>query len=191
MSLFQRRELISTSHRIAGWFWPRIGWRRAIRYYWHRLHRMHGTSVSIAAGLACGVGSAFSPLIGTHFVLAILLAWVVRGNAVAAVIGTFVVNPWTAPPVWFATYYLGSHLLGIDEGGADAFRHFVAMFRDLTEAAFTLDGELFRTQVWPVLLPMLVGSVPLGMVSGLATYLILEPTLRMVQARRRARLGAR
>ena len=44
--------------------------------------------------------------------LSVLLSFLVRGNYLAAVVGTLVGNPWTFPLIWLASYQLGHLLLG-------------------------------------------------------------------------------
>ena len=48
---------------------------------------------AIASGFACGSMVSFTPLLGLHFILAIVFAYIIRGNFVAALLGTIVGNP--------------------------------------------------------------------------------------------------
>ncbi len=164
-----------------------MGYRRAVTYLWHRLQRIPGTSSSIAAGFACGVGTAMTPFYGTHILTGMVLAVAIRGSAIAAVIGAQVANPWTAPPLWFAAYYVGAWLLGHDVRSEPP--NFVHMFKGLTEAILQLDGKLFFESVWPVFGPMTLGSLPLGVVAGVAAYFILEPIIARVQHNRFLKIG--
>ena len=172
---FGRRKPLRWRHRLHDLVWPRIGLRRAMRVYWHRLQRLPGTPASIAAGFGWGVGFSVSPLIGTHMVLAALCARLSGASMLAALLGSLAVNPWTAPPVWMATYYTGRFLEG---AGTEARAPgFINMFRGLTEAVLTLDVDMFVNSVWPVLKPMIVGSIPLGIAAGVLSYCILRPAL--------------
>lgn len=182
--MFRRREKLPWYLRLRYWLWPRRGWKRAIAFYWHRLKRIPGTPESIAAGFACGLACAFSPLIGTHTILAVLLAWGMGGSIIAALIGTLVINPWTAPPVWYANYKVGVWILPGEDGALAGINEFLAMFGALTRSALALDGDLFMRAVWPVLRPMLVGSIPLGIIAGFVAYFALAPVLRQVQESR-------
>lgn len=182
--MFRRRQKLPLHMKIRHWLWPRRGWKRAITYYWHRLHRIPGTAESIAAGFSVGLGCAFSPLLGTHAVIAAILAWALGGSVVAALIGTLAINPWTAPPVWFACYEVGVWLLPAVPDSHVGLAEFVAMFGALTHATAALDGELFGRAVWPVLRPMLIGSIPLGLAAGFVAYFALVPVLRRMHLRR-------
>jgi uncharacterized protein (DUF2062 family) len=184
--MFRRRVPLSFAARLRNHLWPTMGPRRAVKYMWYRLRRIPDTPSAIAAGFAGGVAVAISPLIGTHMVLALAFAWLIRANFVAAIVGTWVINPWTAPPVWFATYYLGRLMEGLPVRGRANAPPFVAMFKGLTEATIRLDFRLFARDVWPVLKPMLLGSIPIGLASALVIYVVLRPILATLQARRAA-----
>jgi uncharacterized protein (DUF2062 family) len=58
------------------------------------------------------LGVSVNPIVGTHIILGVIGAKLTRSNPLAAAIATFVVNPWTAPPIWFATYYTGRLMEG-------------------------------------------------------------------------------
>ncbi len=180
--MFQRRNKLSVPDKLRQMFWPRMGWRRTATYLWHRLQRIPGTPSSIAAGFAIGVAIAMTPFYGTHIVTAGLIAWALRGNIFAAVLGAQAANPWTAPPLWFGAYYLGAWMMGINLKGHPP--NFIQMFKGLTEAVLNLNGHMFMDRVWPIFWPMLVGSIPMAFVAGLVSYFALLPVLRTVQLRR-------
>lgn len=94
-------------------FWPSMGWKRAFFYTKHRLVRLSDTTHNIALGLAIGAGVSFTPLLGTHFIQAGIIAWFLRGNIFAAMMGTFIGNPWTFPFFWWAGLSLGKFLFGV------------------------------------------------------------------------------
>jgi uncharacterized protein (DUF2062 family) len=172
-----RRQPPSLPVRIRGWLWPHIGWRRAGRYLLHRLHRLPGTPHSIAAGLGAGIAMAFLPLIGLHTVGALALCWMVRGNYLAAVIGSLIGNPWTLPFMLASAYRLGCYLLGVPVLGLDS----------LAEPSW----RAIRHDLWLVFWPMLVGAIPLGVAGGLASYAVLLPLVARLQQHRRQRIGRR
>ena len=62
----------------------------------------------VAAAIALGIGVGFSPFLGIHFAIAIGLAFIFRLNRFDALLGQFVGNPWTLPPVYAAGYALGA-----------------------------------------------------------------------------------
>jgi len=165
-----------------------MGMRRTAVYYAHRLKRIQGSPRSIAGGLAVGVALSMSPILGSHIVLGAALAWMFRLNLFATILGTFFCNPWTAPPIWLGTYYLGRIMLGLPVRGAEHVPRFIEMFQDLTGAIWRMDLQLLFDDVWPVLEPMLVGSVLLGTVAGIVVYILVLPVVRSFQSAAQARI---
>jgi uncharacterized protein (DUF2062 family) len=147
-----------------------MGWRRLGIYAVKRLTRLSGTPHSIAAGFACGTAISFTPFMGFHAVLSVLLSSLVRGNYLAAVAGTLVGNPWTFPFIWVASAKIGHFLLGGAPPPTEALQEpeFYALIHEL------------GTLIWP----MTVGGVTLGLLAGLAVYF---PVARMVDAYQTAR----
>lgn len=111
--MFKRRVPLSRMALVKELFWPSMGWKRAFYYVKHRIIRLSGSSESISRGLATGACISFTPLVGTHFIQAGLLAYIIRGNLLASLIGTFVGNPWTFPFMWFAAYTVGVKIFGL------------------------------------------------------------------------------
>lgn len=185
--MFKRRSYQPVHHRVGNLIWPRIGFRRSVTYIWHRVGRLHGTPHSIAGGFAAGAAISFTPLVGSHFVLATLIAWATRSNIVAALLGTAVGNPWTFPFIWLWIYEVGQRLgagrtLAVEPD-------FVAIFTDLPSVvvraviSFDLDSAYFDN-VWAVLWPMMIGSIPTFIVVWLAFYMFLKPLVATYQAKR-------
>jgi uncharacterized protein (DUF2062 family) len=142
-----------------------------------RATRLSGTPHNVAAGVACGVAISFTPFMGFHLIGSFLLSALVRGNYLAAAIGTLVGNPWTFPFIWYLIYKFGRLLLG---GEAV---HFVP-FHQLSLA--TLWADLERA-FWP----MTVGGLVLGAVAGLVTYFPLVRVVATYQAARARRREGR
>lgn len=176
--MFKRRNPLPLHQRAGAFFWPRGGWRRSGAYVAHRLRRLPGTPYRIAAGFASGAAVSITPFMGLHFVLAALLALVVRGNILASAIGTVVGNPWTFPFIWLWTYSLGNWILGRGNGPA-------VFPEDLSFFHHIIDNPL------EVLLPMIVGSVPTAVVVWFAFFWPLQRTVDGYQKARRRRLHRR
>lgn len=168
--MFRRRRKRSFGGRIVQLIWPSMGWRRAGAYYALRLKRLPGTPYSIACGFALGAAVSFTPFIGFHFIAAALLAWMVRGNVLAAAIGTVVGNPWTFPFIWAGIYWLGGRILGYEPG------------RELPQE-FTM-GYIFHEPA-TVLLPMAVGGLPISLVVWFLCFIPLRRIIANYQSRRR------
>jgi uncharacterized protein (DUF2062 family) len=130
----------------------------------------------VAAAIALGVGIGFSPFIGAHFVLAIGLAFLFKLNRVDAVLGQFVGNPWTLPPVFAAGYALGRRLLRFDRTEVPDLPWDRLLHRDFWHA---FAGPTLR----PRLASFLVGTLVLATLIGLAAYLLVRGGLRIYHRR--------
>lgn len=76
-----------------------------------KLMRHPGTPESVGRGVAAGFFTAIL-LPGGHMVAAFALAILLRGARGAAVLATWIINPFTIPFVWPLQCYLGSFLIG-------------------------------------------------------------------------------
>ena len=176
--LFRRRETERLLDRMRVHLWPRRSWSRSSRYIVYRLRRLSDTPHAVALGFAIGVFTAVTPFIGTHMVMALLLAWVIGGSLVAAALGTFVGNPLTYPIIWYATYEVGNLMLR----------------GEMDERRIDLSGGIFQKsleQLWPVLKPMTLGSLPVGLALAALSYMLVKPMVDAYKHRRRRKLELR
>lgn len=104
---FRRREPVGFSEKIRDLFWPRTGFR-SLRYMKLRLLRLSASPHSVAAGVAIGVGVAWTPFLGVHIIIAMALGFLLRVNLVAAALGTTFANPLTFPFIWASTWGWGT-----------------------------------------------------------------------------------
>ncbi len=188
--LFKPRQKPSTLLRIQNVLWPRSGLRRGYRYLWHRVTRIKATPHVIAMGFAAGAFASFTPFVGLHFIIGGLLALLIGGNVVASAFGTCIGNPLTFPFIWLSTFNLGGFLLGYDQ------RDEITLA--LPDGAFWLFftsplefSEAFVAAVGPVLWPMLLGSLPLGIVTAVIIYFTIYPAVEGYQHRRQEKLARR
>ncbi|MGB7244927.1 MAG: DUF2062 domain-containing protein [Sulfitobacter sp.] len=110
--VFKRRDPKSYLRTLVDLLWPRGGWTRAFHYFKHRVRRLPDSPERIARGVWAGVFTTFTPLYGVHFFVAALLAVVMRGNVLAALMATFFGNPLTYLPIAAASLTTGHWLLG-------------------------------------------------------------------------------
>ena len=61
----------------------------------------------MAIGLAWGASVSVTPLLGLHLIICYAGTWIMRGNLVAATVGTIVGNPWTFPFFFYLDYKIG------------------------------------------------------------------------------------
>lgn len=176
--LFRRRNKPGLGEKFQALLWPRKGFVRPFRYFGMRILRLNATPHAIAAGVAAGVISSWTPFMGLHFILSFALAYVVAGNMIAAALGTAFGNPLTFPLLWGTSWEIGSYMLGTSSSGHEG-------GIDLHHLYSTLSiGDLWE----PVIEPMLVGAVPPALASGALVYGAVYFAARSFQTRRRNKL---
>ncbi len=181
--MFKRRNKPKLIDRIAGFFWPSIGWKRSSKYVGHRVARLPGTPYSIAAGFACGAAISFTPFVGMHLAGGALFAWLIRGSMLAAWIGTLVGNPWTFPFIWIGIYRLGLWMgAGIANSSTDL--NFIDFFEKLVSAFKSLDIAYVGDVAWPVLWPMIIGGIPCFIIAWPLFFFPIQIMVRRYHARR-------
>jgi hypothetical protein len=144
--------------------------RRRVR----ELLQLDDTPHRIALAFGIGVWLGFSPILGLHTILALLVGLLFRLNRAALLVGVYVNNPWTLAPVYMAGTALGCVIFGVPSEGLaniDWSLHGRAFYRAL--------GETLRPYLWP----FLVGSTLLGTAAALVGYVVLREVL---ERRRRA-----
>ena len=183
--MFQRRDKINILDKFRTWVWPRSGWRRMILYLSLRLARMPGTSYSIAAGFACGAAVSFTPFVGAHFLLAGILAWIIRANIFVAFLGTIVGNPWTFPVIWIWLYNTGNWvLIRNSDTTPSKLPDFYSNFTKLLDSLLLFDQTLILDAAIPVIWPMLVGSIPTSIIIWFMFFIPVKKAIESYQHRR-------
>ena len=158
-----------------------MGWIRAAKYTKLRVIRLSDTTQKIALGLAFGAAISFTPIVGTHFVQAGVLAYIFRANFLASLIGTFVGNPWTFPFMWWAAITFGSFLFGLVGLPATAALP--------EEVSFGVVFDLITHEPLRIFAPWFVGGYLLAFMSIPLSYTIFYHLVSGAQAaRRRARI---
>lgn len=192
--VFKRRDKRSWPRVIWEAIYPKGGWARAFHYVKHRVRRLPDSPERIARGIFVGVFTSFTPFYGLHFLIAYMLARLMKANALAALLATFFGNPLTYVPIAYAALKTGYLLSGV-RGNADEVRHsigemFAGAGRDLW---FNLRVMYTRGQAdWSglnefyneVFFPYMIGGIIPGIICGLVCYYLSVPVIRAYQKRR-------
>ncbi|WP_428645010.1 DUF2062 domain-containing protein [Roseibium sp.] len=181
--LFRRRNRPSRIERMRVAVWPRHSWARSTRYFGKRVLRLTATPHAIAIGFAAGAFASCTPLVGFHFLTAFAIAYILRGNLIASAIGTSVGNPLTFPFIWASTYKIGQWVLigRTPEAGP----HEVHQQFQSGLFSKSLDALL------PMVKPMFIGAVPVGLVVGVVFYVIVYKSVEVYQRRRKKSLSSK
>jgi uncharacterized protein (DUF2062 family) len=137
---------------------------------------------------------SFTPFFGLHFLGAGLMAWLIRGNILAALLATFVGNPLTTPFFAVLSITLGHWMLGIDKplsaeyigmafanAGADLWFNVAALFGP---EHTRWDG---LAQFWhEIYVPYFIGALAPGLLLSAAFYYVTIPLVHAYQKARDA-----
>lgn len=198
--VFKRRNPRTYFRTLVEAFWPRGGWTRAFHYVKHRIRRLPDDPRRIARGVGAGVFISFTPFFGFHFIGAALIAKLVRGNILAALLGTFFGNPLTTPLIAVGSLKLGNWLMGtrFDDGDhASITGRFIGAAEDLKHnflALFSADHARWGNLVhfWnDIVFPYFIGGFVPGVIAAVVTYYLSEPIIAAYQKHRRTRLKER
>jgi uncharacterized protein len=177
--LFRRRNPLSLIERLRRAVWPANGWNRSMRYLGKRVLRLSASPHAVAAGFAAGVFASFTPFVGFHFLISFIVAFAIGGNLLAAAFGTAVGNPLTFPIIWLSSYQIGNFVLGLEHREVPSHELAASLGRQPLEAML------------PLIRPILIGGLPLGLAFGAVAYLIVLWAVSAYQGSRRRRLDER
>lgn len=156
------------------WYRPVIrNWRRYYLHQFPRKKKLHGTLVhrllgnrlfdpglwlptrdTVAWGMVIGVFIGFMPFLGLQIVFSILLCFAFRVNVTAAVVATFISNPFTAGPIWYMQHKVGMLVIG-------------------TPSPAELEGYTGFARNWVSYgKPIMFGAVITGAVAAVASYVL-------------------
>lgn len=197
--VFKRRQQHTFWQRVGAMLWPRTGWRRAGQYLWHRVVRLPDDPRRVARGAFAGVFACFGPYLFHDYVIAIGLAWILRGNIFAALVASCINNPLTLPFFAVLSVGLGQQILGIGEGlpswqivssfaaaAAEMWHNITALFMPHDVRWVSL--RLFFSRIY---LPYLLGGTIIGTGAGLVAYGSVLSLVRAYRGLRSARLRDR
>ena len=144
---------------------------RIFYYYKLRLARLPASTYAVSSGFACGAMVSFTPLLGLHFVLAVFFAYLIRGNMIAALIGTVVGNPITFPFIWGLIYNVGTYVTSIKNTTLDN----------------DINFEMILNQTYEIFFPMFVGGVIIAPLVWAITFFIIYSFISSYKKRKNKR----
>jgi uncharacterized protein (DUF2062 family) len=150
-----------------------------VRRWLDTLLHVADTPQRTAAAFAVGVFFGFSPFLGFHTVLAILVAFLFDLNRVAALLGVYSNLPWIIAPYYAVVTMIGAKIIG--HAPPEGFKtRLVALFE-----LSVFHGEFWHqliTILKPLLWPYAVGSLIGAVIMAVIAYPL---ALAFVTSRRR------
>jgi uncharacterized protein (DUF2062 family) len=138
----------------------RITLKQRTREIWQKLSHLNATPDQIATGFSIGIFASFLPLNPSPMITAIVAAWLLKRNVIAAVAGatTAILYIPLLPLIWLAEFQLGKLILPVQH-------------------PLTLDQARLWDVLqkgWDVYAAMLVGSILIATPVTLLTYWIVK-----------------
>jgi len=164
----------------------RLKWRRRSRVMLLELLGREETPERVATAIGLGVGIGFSPFIGLHLAIALVLAWLFRLNKIDTVLGTLCGQIPTWTPVFPLGYRVGRAILGYDRYTVrrlnwDAIFHsHITWIFHPAETAHKVFGW---HAVGPRVASFFVGTTVVAAFLGLVAYLVALMLLRLYHRR--------
>ncbi len=132
---------------------------RVLRLLKLKVYRIRDFPEAVAIGLSWGVAVSMTPLLGFHLIICYSGTWLMRGNLVAATVGTVIGNPWTFPFIFYLDYKIGILLFF---NSLDKYEFNIAFLTDNFENLF---------------FPTLLGSIPIAIIVWYITYIFCKKLL--------------
>lgn len=149
--------------------------KRTIRNVLRQLLLLDEPPERTARAYGFGVFLGFSPLIGFHTVLALVVIFVARVNRLALLAGVYSNTPWTLAPAAALGTGIGFWILGID-----------GPLPEMSRETIT-SGQLWSTvsaDVWSLFLPFFVGNWLLAACAGFVAFFVAKLLLLRSRAGR-------
>jgi uncharacterized protein (DUF2062 family) len=113
---------------------------------------------NVTRGVALGFFMAFLPPFIPHTLMALLAAIILRVNIAVTLASTFITNPFTMVPLYYAAYWTGCHALGLTP---------------MTKLPKLNPHDWLPAFHGPVFEPFVLGCILLGLLAALMGYVIL------------------
>ncbi len=130
-------------------------------FYWE-LFGAHDAPEKIALGLGVGVFTGILP--GAGPLAALFLAFILRVNRAAALLGSLLTNTWLSIATFLLSIKTGSSILRLD--WQDVWRDWELCLRNFRWL------DLFKLTIFKLILPVMVGYLVVAFCVGLIVYLI-------------------
>ena len=134
--------------------------------------KLRSSPRAIAGGLGLGTFIAFTPTIGVQLILAIVVATLFNLNRPAAMIPVWITNPITVAPIYTFNYWLGCRIWD-----GPPLSEVTGLFIEIGKTMARLEFWDIQKQILAVLhmgkdvlIPLLLGSLVIGAITGAVVY---------------------
>ncbi len=152
---------------------------RLLRLIYIKLFRIHDTPQKIALGVGIGVFLGIAP--GTGPIAAVFMAFVLRVNRAAALLGSLLTNTWLSIVTFFLSIKVGSSIMGVD--WQDVHRNWGQFLKDFKVVT------LFKLATLKIILPVIIGYFVVSFCLGLIAYLITLTIITRIRHESKSRIN--
>ena len=147
------------------------------RRWFDQLLHTHDTPTRTALAYAVGVFFGFSPFLGLHTVLGLVVAFAFNLNRVAVLLGVYSNLPWILPAYYTLATMLGATLLGVDVPPG-LLKNLREALTDASWGEFRSLAKTLTPMMWSYALGSIIGAVAIAAVAY-------QASLTMIVAHRR------
>ena len=154
-------------------------WQRFTRFIKARVLHVSDSPHRIALGVAIGIFIGWTPILGPHMLMALLLCALLRANKLVGVAAVWISNPLTFGIIYGPSYLVGRAVVGFWKGAQE-----IGSLKDVQDLlnAFSSLGSIFtnfhRAAFWRELFDILlkigielwVGCMIVGFVAAVVGY---------------------
>jgi len=151
------------------------GFARFFKSIYLKLFRINDTPQRIAIGVGLGVFCGAFP--GTGPIAALFLAFVLRLNRAAALLGSILTNTWLSIPIFLISVKLGSVITSSNY--ADLQRAWMALMKDFRWA------DLFEMSFSRIVFPVLAGYLAVSFLIGVLAYTATLAATALIKCKKR------
>jgi uncharacterized protein (DUF2062 family) len=138
-----------------------------IKHWMNRTKALNGEPRYAAMGMAVGIFVSATPTIPFQTLIAVALAFIMRGSKAAAAVGVWLSNPVTFPVFYLASYKTGTFLFGISS---------------LQDISGHTTADLFKLGI-DITIATIVGGIIIGTFLAIGSYFITHRIVTKIRAR--------
>ena len=138
-----------------------------IKHWAKRTKALNGKPRYVAMGMAVGIFVSATPTIPFQTIVAVALAFIMRGSKAAAALGVWLSNPITFPVFYLASYKIGAVLFGISTN---------------TNIAGQPASDLLKLG-FDISLAAMTGGIIIGIILAIGAYIITYKIVGKIRSR--------
>lgn len=147
--------------------------RRLKGFFVYRVLHVDDTPHRIALGVAIGIFVTWTPTLGFQMIITLALSWLLGANKLVGVPFVWISNPVTLGAIYYPNFMLGRRLLGAHYE-APRFTQVLMVSGDSWIETWILRVQAWWSATYNVMAPLWLGSLIVGFVLGVATYVAIR-----------------